>query len=130
MVDEMKIPVLIGVGQVKHQLNVLENAIEPLHLILEAMQYAIRDTGLSQGAQDLLRSRIDSISVVPTWTWPYENLPDLLAQKMNVHPRHLETNEHGGHNPGFLLHKAAARVAEGGANVAVVCGGEALASST
>jgi len=125
-----KIPVLIGVGQVKHQVNVLENAIEPLHLILDAVQHAIGDTGLPQDTQDLLKSRVDSISVVPTWTWPYENLPDLLAQKMNVRPQYLETNEHGGHNPGFLLHKAAARIAEGAADIAVVCGGEALASST
>jgi len=130
MVDGLKIPVLVGVGQIKHQTNALDDAIEPLKLISEAVQCAIRDTGLSQHTQDQLRSRIDSISVTPTWTWPYENLPESLARQLDVHPRHLETNDNGGHNPGFLLHKAAARIADGSAIIAVVTGGEALASST
>jgi hypothetical protein len=54
----------------------------------------------------------------------------LLAEKLGVGKglKHKYYSEHGGNQPGRLFDEAARRVSRGENEVAVVCGGEALAS--
>lgn len=121
-------PVIIGVGDVKNRSTALGDAKEPLTLILEAIQTAISDASPSSSAK--LQSAIDSIDVVKTWTWPYPDLPGSIAENLGVEKslgwKHY--SEHGGDKPGKLLDEAAKRIATGECKVAVVTGGEALAS--
>ena len=107
---------------------------------------------------DTLRAAIDSIDVVRTWTWPYADLPGLLAERLGVRrggsydedstgtntgkkstqtgtPKEkgrgikwLRYSEHGGDKPAKLVDEAARRIARGEVEVCVVTGGEALAS--
>jgi acetyl-CoA acetyltransferase len=97
-------------------------------LILEAIQAAIKDASSSSSSE--LQSAIDSIDVVKTWTWPYPNLPGLLANKLGVDKsiKWKRYSEHGGDKPGKLFDEAAKRIARGETKVAIVTGGEALAS--
>lgn len=117
----MATPVIIGVADNK---NRTDNAKEPAQLMLEAIQDAVHDTG-----SPAVTSSIDSIAAVRTWTWPYDNLPAVLAKQLGVNPSHTEYPDyHGGNQPGKLLDEAAIRIARGESRVAVITGGEALAS--
>ena len=122
------IPIVVGVGDFKNKSSKLEDAMEPMELMLRAIQQAIADTGLSTASADKLQSQIDSIDVVRTWTWPYADLPDLLAKKLGAGLRHKFYSEHGGNQPGKLFDEAARRISQGESKLAVLAGGEALAS--
>jgi hypothetical protein len=124
MVDN--VPVIIGVGDFKNRSQKVEDALEPAELMLRAIDIALKDTGSSKD----LKSKIDSIDVVLTWTWPYPDLSGLLGEKLGVKLNHSYVSPHGGNQPAKLLDDAARRVARGTAKVAVVTGGEALASLT
>lgn len=118
----MPTPVIIGVADIK---NRTDDAKEPAQLILEAIHDALHDAG----NHSQLVSSIDSLAAVRTWTWAYENLPVLLAEKLGARPSHTQYPDyHGGNQPAKLLDEAALRVANGEARVAVVTGGEALAT--
>jgi acetyl-CoA acetyltransferase len=119
-------PIIIGVADIKNRSTSISDAKEPAQLIHEAILTALLDSS-SPDAEKLKKS-IDSIDVVKTWTWPYPDLPGLLAEKLKVEPKHKYYSDHGGNQPGKLLDEAARRIARGEVKVAVVCGGEALAS--
>lgn len=121
-------PVVIGVGDIVNREISPEDAREPLDLMLEAITNAIKDTGLSPTDQHILQTSIDSIDVVRTWTWPYTNLPDLLAKGLKVEPKHMYCSDHGGNQPVKLFDESARRIAKGQNQLAIVVGGEALAS--
>ena len=122
------VPVVIGVGEIVNRSLKLEDGLEPSELILRAIQNALSDAGISQAGQSKLQSSIDSIAVVRTWTWPYPDLPGLLCSKLGVDPTHKEYTDHGGNQAGRIFDEAARRIAQNKCNVAVVTGGEALAS--
>ncbi|KAF2270644.1 hypothetical protein CC78DRAFT_485516 [Lojkania enalia] len=121
-----EIPVVIGVGDVKNRATGIEDAKEPAQLMVEAIQAAVGDCGVRD--LDKLKREIDSIDVVRTWTWPYEDLPGLLADRLGAKPKHKRYTEHGGNQPAKLLDGAARRISRGESRVAVITGGEALAS--
>jgi acetyl-CoA acetyltransferase len=123
-----KTPVIIGVGDIKNRSTAIADAKEPAALMLEAIQVAIKDASPSSDFD--FQSSIDSIDVVKTWTWPYPDLPGLLANKLGVENsiKWKRYSEHGGDKPGKLLDEAAKRIAKGECKVAIVTGGEALAS--
>jgi hypothetical protein len=121
-------PIIIGVGDIKNKSLKLEDALEPMELMLRATQLAIKDTAMTGFFATELQSSIDDISIVATWTWPYPDLPGLLATKLGVRPQHKHYSEHGGNQPAKLVDEAARRIARGESKVALVTGGEALAS--
>ncbi|KAM5457833.1 hypothetical protein McanCB49686_002548 [Microsporum canis] len=128
MARESLIPVVIGVGDIKNGSRKLEDAIEPAYLMLNAIYKAIADTGLSPEVSKELQSSIDSLDVVASWTWPYPDLPTLLSNKLDIQPQHKFYSHHAGNAPGKLFDEAARRLSQGKSKVAVVTGGEALAS--
>ncbi|EPS28018.1 hypothetical protein PDE_02963 [Penicillium oxalicum 114-2] len=123
-----QIPVVIGVGDLKNRSTRLEDAFEPLDLMVQAISVALQDTGLSSESAQSLQQMVDSISIVANWTWPYPNTPKLLRDKLKCRATYLHESEHGGHSPAELFDEAARRIAHGHSKVAVVTGGEALAS--
>lgn len=124
----MKTPIIIGVGAVKSHSIRDEVPKEPMQLMVEAIKAAIHDAGLSSDRDAQLRKRIDSIDVVATWTWPYEDLPGLIGRNLGATLKHKNTSSHGGNSPGLLLHQTTSRIANGDCQIAVVTGAEALAS--
>ncbi|KAF2118482.1 hypothetical protein BDV96DRAFT_488169 [Lophiotrema nucula] len=121
-----EVPIVIGVGDIKNRSTKIEDAKEPAVLMLEAIQIAIQDA--SSSSSERLRKSIDSIDVVKTWTWPYPDLPGLLAQKLGVNAKRKFYSDHGGDKPARLFDEAARRISKGECRVAVVTGGETLAS--
>ncbi|KAJ5604363.1 Thiolase [Penicillium lagena] len=121
-------PVIIGVADIKNRSVAVKDAKEPADLILEAINSAIRDASDRPETASRLRSSIDSISVVRTWTWDYPDLPGLLSLHLGINPGHQVYSDHGGNQPAKLLDEAALRLATGDSKVAVLTGGEALAS--
>jgi len=121
-------PIIIGIGDIKNRSTAIADAKEPATLMLEAIQAAINDASASSLAD--LQAAIDSIDVVRTWTWPYSDLPGLLAEKLGVQDTlsWKRYSDHGGDKPGKLFDEAAKRIAKGECKVAIVTGGEALAS--
>ncbi|KAF3152199.1 hypothetical protein TWF569_003233 [Orbilia oligospora] len=120
------VPVIIGVADVINRSARIEDAKEPADLMHQAVLDALKDTNSSK--PELLKSSIDSIDAVNTWTWPYPDLPGLLAEKLGINPIHKRISIHGGNQPGFLFDEAARRISKGQTRVAVLTGGEALAS--
>ncbi|KAJ9499182.1 hypothetical protein H2202_005339 [Exophiala xenobiotica] len=126
-----EVPIIVGVGDIVNRSTSIETAFEPLQLITESIGKALEDTGLDGGKQAELQAAIDSLDVVRSWTWPYDDLPGDISRKLGVNPRHkFYTTEHGGNKPAKLLDEAARRISKGQTKVAVVTGGEALASLT
>ena len=123
-----KTPVVVGVGDIKNKSLTLKDALEPMQLMVQATQLAIKDAGLSPAASQEMQASIDSISVVATWTWNYHDLPGLIGEKLGVKPAYKVLSEHGGNSPAKLFDEAARRISLNEAKVAVVTGGEALAS--
>jgi hypothetical protein len=121
-------PIIVGVGDVVNRSQKLEDAIEPMQLMLQATLLALKDTNLSPSAARELQAKIDSVDVVGSWTWPYPDLPSLLSEKLDVRPPHKHYSPHGGNQPGKLFDQAARRISFRESKVAVVTGGEALAS--
>src|SRR5690349_15396231 len=128
------IPIIVGVGDFKNPSSAPEKALEPSQMMLQAISRAIQDTYLPPTVAAELQKSIDSIDVVATWSWPYEDLPGLLAAKLGGGggdggtAGHRFISEHGGNQPAKLVDEAARRVSMGKSKVAVVTGGEALAS--
>jgi hypothetical protein len=119
-------PVVVGVGDVINRSVQIEDAREPMDLMLSAIKTAVQDT--CAASQSEFQSTIDSIDVVSTWTWPYSSLPGLISDRLGVSATHKYTSPHGGNQPAKLFDEAARRVSLGQTRVAVVTGGEALAS--
>jgi hypothetical protein len=118
-------PIIVGIADIANRSTSPADAREPADLMHNAIVDALTDAGSAN-----LQSRIDSIDVVATWTWPYPDLPGLLAQKLTVKPKRKHLSPHGGNQPGLLFDEAAKRITRGESSVAVVTGGEALASRT
>jgi hypothetical protein len=121
-------PIVIGVGDIKNKSTRVEDAIEPMQLMVQAIHLAIKDTDLPSPELGELQSKIDSVDVVGSWTWLYPDLPGLLSQKLGVEPKHKYYSPHGGNQPVKLFDEAARRISLGETKVAIVTGGEALAS--
>lgn len=128
MPSEDLIPIVVGVGDVKNLSLAPEDALEPMQLMLQAVQHAAQDTNLATAAAQDLLSQIDSLAVVKTWTWPYDDLPGLLAGKLGANPKHTRYTDNGGNAPARLFDEAACQISKGQSKVALVTGGEALAS--
>lgn len=128
MKPDLMTPIIIGVGDVKNKSQKVEDAIEPMQLMLQAIIRALEDSTTEHSVTETLKSNIDSLSVVATWTWPYADLPGLLAEKLGIRPRHSIYSEQGGNQPIKLVDEAARRISWGECKVAIVTGGEALAS--
>ena len=128
MVTDHCIPVIVGVGDVKNRSVQIEDAIEPMQLMLQATLDALKDTALEASAVKQLQASIDDLNIVATWTWPYLDLPGLLSEKLGIQPLLKSYSEHGGHQPMRLVDEASRRISLGQAKVAIVTGGESMAS--
>ncbi|CZT11141.1 uncharacterized protein RCO7_05574 [Rhynchosporium graminicola] len=121
-------PIVIGVGDIINRSLALSDALSPDQLMLQSIQLAIKDTGLPQSSCETLQANIDSIGVVNTWSWNYTDLPSLISENLGVKPKYKGLSHHGGDSPAKFFDEAARRIARGESKVAVITGGEALAS--
>ena len=124
MQDPRRVPVLVGVGQLRtNRERTVAGAREPAELMLDALARAARDAGTPR-----LLADADSIDVVNVVSWIYDDLPGLLAAGLGAQPKHRFASPVGGQWPARLLDEAAARIAGGDVRVALLVGGEAQSS--
>lgn len=123
-----KVPVIIGVGEIKNSSRRREDAIEPLQLMLNAIREAACDASSSRMAE--LIACIDSVSVVASSTWPYKDLPNLVSEGLGVKALHTAYSMLAGSSSIQLVDDTARMIAGGQAEVGIVVGGEAMASCT
>ncbi|KAM3505323.1 hypothetical protein MY10362_003026 [Beauveria mimosiformis] len=121
-------PIIIGVGDVRNKSSKPEDAIEPSKMMVGAIQNAIKDTGLDAGAQKQLLGDADSLRIIPTWTWAYNDLLSTVANDLGIRPATKEMPTHGGNQPALQCDEAARAIANGQSKVAILTGGEAMAS--
>lgn len=124
----MAIPIIVGVGDIRNKSADVKDAIEPAKLMAQSIRKAIADTGLSESAQKQLLEKTDSLHVVPTWTWAYNDLPGTVADELGIKPSNKVMPDHGGDQPALQCDEAARLIASNKASVAILTGGEALAS--
>ena len=113
-------PVVVGVGQYLHR----EGApLEPTELMTEAVRRAETDTGVAGVA-----AGADVVAAVPTFSWRYRDPGRLVAERIGATGARTWYVTVGGNSPQRLLNKLAVEIHEGRAELAVLCGGEAVRS--
>ncbi|TQV92303.1 hypothetical protein V2A60_006991 [Cordyceps javanica] len=121
-------PILVGVGDVRNKSSKPEDAIEPSKMMIGAIQNAVKDTGLDAAAQKQLLADADSLRIIPTWTWAYNDLLSTVADGLGIKPTTKEMPTHGGNQPALQCDEAARAISNGQSKVAILTGGEAMAS--
>lgn len=112
-------PVIVGVGEAIDRPAELSLAKEPAALVAEALGAADRDAG-----GGWLR-RLDRLDIVRQVSWPYADLPGVVAGLIGHCPRRLAEGPVGGETPVRFIDEAAAAIERGEIAVAAVAGGEA-----
>lgn len=121
-----KVPVIIGIGEVKNSSRQKEDAIEPLDLMLNAINISAHDA--SSSFPEKLIACVDSVGVVASSTWRYKDLPGLVSEKLGIRPSHRAYSALAGSSSVELIDNTARLVAKGEAEVGIIVGGEAMAS--
>ena len=112
MIDRQT-PVIVGVGQV----NGAPEAEEPIDLIAQAVEDAIKDSGTRTVP-------IDLIALTKIGTKQYTNAPQRLGERTGFpNARTLQAN-HGGHTAQVVLNHIASEIAFGNTEAAILAGGE------
>ncbi|MEU1985118.1 acetyl-CoA acetyltransferase [Nocardia sp. NPDC019395] len=119
-------PVLVGAGQIVHRPG--EPGLPgPVELAAESLRRA----GADSGTGDALLRSADVIASVATVTRPYPDLAALVAAEIGATPkRTLQSAPYGGDAPQRLLNLLSRQIAEGRADIALICGAESVASWT
>jgi acetyl-CoA C-acetyltransferase len=118
-------PVIVGAGQLLHRDVSAGQSGEPAVLIAEVLRRAGEDSGTGER---LLR-RADSVRCVPVIGWPYRDAAALLAEDLGVRPQEtVQSAALGGDGPQRLLNDTARAIVAGEVDVALIGGGEAVAS--
>lgn len=113
------IPVIAAVGEHIERPKRLDQAREPVDLMVEALKACEMDTGVR------LLDRVGLLSLIGLVSWPYKDPVTLLAQKLGIAPAETVNASMGGETPVRLVHEAARRIAMGEDLVAAIVGGEA-----
>jgi len=121
--SDRRVPVIVGVAQLRRrpELDGPFEPIEPVRLMLEAVQRAARDAGDSA-----LYEKADYLGTIPPMAWSYEDTPARLAELLGASPAHRYEPTPGGNSPLGLVHHAAAAIARGEARVAVLAGADTV----
>ena len=102
-----------------------EEPCEPVALIAEALRRAGEDSGTGER---LLRGA-DSVRCVPVICWHYRDAAALVAEDLRAQPRETaQSAAIGGDGPQLLLNDTARAIAAGHLDIALLGGGEAVAS--
>lgn len=112
-------PVLVGAGQFLHRATGLDDALDPVALMAEAVRAAAADAGLASVPA------ADSIRVVGLLSWRYGDPAWVLAQELGLSPRETAVTTMGGNSPQTLVNGTALEIQRGELDLAILTGGEA-----
>ena len=118
------IPVIVGAGYVTRHPADLEATTEPADLIAAAIELAATDASLGPAAL----AGVDSLDVLNLLSWKYADPAGAVADRIGARPARALFSELGGEQPTALIDAAAGRIQRRESSVAVIAGGETLAS--
>ncbi|MFL2937061.1 MAG: acetyl-CoA acetyltransferase [Myxococcota bacterium] len=111
-------PILVGVGASSQRLDDPAEALEPVALMVRALEAAGQDAGVPE-----LLKQADSIRV-PRGFWEYPNPAQWIAERIHANSARTVVSEIGVLQS-TLLGQAARDIAEGKAGIVLIAGGEA-----
>ncbi|GAB0145405.1 erg10, acetyl-CoA C-acetyltransferase [Epichloe bromicola] len=120
MLAHSAVPIIVGVGDVRNKSFHVEDALEPAQLMVNAIQHAIEDTGLGKQSQEALVSQVDSLRIVPTWTWAYNDLPAVISERLGLRLSQQVVGEHGGNQPALQCDEAARDIARASLHLSIL----------
>ena len=118
MTIDPRTPVLIGTGQVLQRAEGLDDARDPVALMVEAITLAASDAGLSSVPNP------DAIRVVSLLSWKYGNPAQFIAEDLGLTPRELGLSAMGGNTPQTLVNAASRQILAGEIDLVILTGGE------
>jgi acetyl-CoA C-acetyltransferase len=119
MALDPRTPVIVGVGQVVQRAAGLDDAREPLDLLVDAVRAAATDAGLASVPT------ADSVQVVNLLSWRYRDPARLLADELGLQPGETVYTTASGNTPQYLVNETAEALQAGRLGLAVLAGGEA-----
>jgi acetyl-CoA C-acetyltransferase len=133
--DDSRIPILVGAGQVTQREPDPRRARSALDLTAEAARLAAADAGPARRLLDAL----DTVVVIRSFSdtsWRFKspfggpsNPPKSVADRLGAHAaRRLVYTYAGGNMPQWCVNRLFEAVARGETEAALICGGEALAT--
>ena len=111
-------PILVGVGACSQRLDDPAEALEPVALMVRALEAAGQDAGVPE-----LLKQADSIRV-PRGFWEYPNPAQWIAERIHANSARTVVSEIGVLQS-TLLGQAGRDIAEGKAGIVLIAGGEA-----
>ncbi|MBC48721.1 MAG: acetyl-CoA acetyltransferase [Ilumatobacter sp.] len=125
MTLDPRTPVIIGVGQHNQRSANVEDALNPIELMEQAVLSASDDAGLDGPPA------ADSVRVVNIIGWRFRNAPRFLAQQLGLggpdqSSVELAESTAGGNSPQSLVNATAAEMLSGKVDVAILAGAEAF----
>jgi len=111
-------PILVGVGQLLNRIESLDEAIEPIEMMLCACRLAEQDTG----ASGVLR-QVQSVRVI-RGIWRYDNPAALIAERIGAHGAQTVGTLFGGNQNQAVLNHTAAAILAGELDAALITGAE------
>ena len=135
VVDESRIPILVGCGQITQRESDPMVAMSPMDLTAKASRMAAEDSGAGQALLDALDTVIAIRSFSDTswrFTCPfgrYENAPKSLASRLGATgvKRHVYTFP-GGNMPQWCVNRVFEEITRGETRAVLLAGGEALST--
>ncbi len=130
--DESRIPVLVGCGQITEKNVELQDARNPVEMISDSARLAAEDCGIgdkaftSLGAIATMGLSVDAAVVPNPLTGSYANLPKSIANNLGIEAEEYFYSTTGGNTPQMLVNKFSEKIAEGIIDSVLLCGGEAL----
>ncbi len=112
--------VIVGAGQFVQKPADPLQAIEPVAMMVEAVERAADDAG----NRDLLR-RVDSVRVVKG-AWPYRNPGRIIADRIGAAARETLISPDGGNTPQSLVNASALAIERGELDAVVLVGAEGI----
>ncbi|MBN2973364.1 hypothetical protein JW805_15245 [Roseomonas aeriglobus] len=122
--DDDRVPVIVGVGELADRPGRLAQALEPIALMESALRRAERDAGAA------LLARLDGLEIINEISWPYSDPCALLAERLDARRAECTYHPVGGQTPMLAIHRAALAIQAGAWRVAAICGAESQASVT
>jgi acetyl-CoA C-acetyltransferase len=133
--DEARIPVLVGAGQVTQRIADPSKALAAMDLTAQAVRNAAADSG----AGHRLLEELDTVVVLRAFSdtsWRFrspfggpKNPPKSIAARIGANrARRLIYTHPGGNMPQWCINRLSELVTRGEVGAALVCGGEALAT--
>jgi len=114
--------VLVGAGQFVQKTADAAVALEPVAMMVEAVERAADDAG----TRELLR-QVDSVRVVKG-AWPYRDPGRIVADRIGSSARQTLLSFDGGNTPQSLLNQSALDIEAGRLDVVVLVGAEGIYS--